>query len=213
MKIQQIIICVFLLISVAQAASLSIAKVRQKRTLQYFFDGLFSVVNNRNSTTRASNDHKLSPLVTFSKLSSFSTQARDTQTLEDDNDNETSAENFKRPKKEQLTIPTTTKATIQNEKKYLNKNINEVTTPSTEMSTIHSNISTLLPTITNEQSTTTENTGNKTERRRLDIRDCEETDCHNHLVAFVPITEFKYDLKNQNYYKSSNVVMECRLKN
>lgn len=48
--------------------AMSTVKIRQKRTLQYFFVGLFGVVNNKRNNvpnSRASNDHKISPLATL----------------------------------------------------------------------------------------------------------------------------------------------------
>lgn len=63
-------------------------KARSKRTLNHFFEGLFKVFNdkrNYNPKSRAENDHHLSPLATFAKLSSISTQPRKFDALDDDN--------------------------------------------------------------------------------------------------------------------------------
>lgn len=64
-------------------------EARSKRTLNYFFDGLFKVFSDKRNYSpkpSASNDHKLSSLATFAKLSSMSTQPRKLDALDGDDD-------------------------------------------------------------------------------------------------------------------------------
>lgn len=79
MRLCEAVICSFLLTSLAFAAFMPTEKIRSKRTLQYFFEGLLSVFNNRPSTkalSRVSSNQRMSsvlPVATLSRLSSIST--------------------------------------------------------------------------------------------------------------------------------------------
>lgn len=84
--VQIFLLFLFFFISVESSSE----KARSKRTLNYFFDGLFKVFSDKRSYTpksRATSDHKLSPLATFAKLSSIITQPKKFDAL-DDNDND-----------------------------------------------------------------------------------------------------------------------------
>lgn len=81
-----ILSCLVILLSAATINAPSELK-RQKRTIQYFFDGLLSAFKERRPlTARTINDHRASTLISLAKLSSGSTPIRNVQTFDDDND-------------------------------------------------------------------------------------------------------------------------------
>lgn len=85
--------CLTILVSAATIKTPSEIN-RQKRTIQYFWDGLFSVLKDRLPmlpmlplTARTTvNDHRASTLVSIAKLSSTSTPNRNVQYFDDDDD-------------------------------------------------------------------------------------------------------------------------------
>lgn len=110
MYLRQIFIFSFLLVFIASFPLKPTEQIRSKRTINYFFDGLFNVLSDKrsyNSKSRASNDHKLSPLATLAKLSSISTQLKKFNALDDDDDERSSeVENYKNPvRKQALQLP------------------------------------------------------------------------------------------------------------
>lgn len=74
----RVYVVLFLVTFVASAPVIKSESSRPKRTIQYFFDGLLSVLNKHANlqTSRDSNDHRLSPLVAISKLSAISAQPK-----------------------------------------------------------------------------------------------------------------------------------------
>lgn len=67
---------------------------RQKRTIQYFLDGLFSgLTDRRPMIARNVNDHRTSTLISLAKLSSGSTPSKNVQTFDDDDHDESIIEN------------------------------------------------------------------------------------------------------------------------
>lgn len=80
------IFVIFILVFSCVMVSSNTEKNRLKRSLNYFFDGLFSAFSEKRSknapTSRNSNDHGISPLIALSKLSAVSVQPKkaDTQT-------------------------------------------------------------------------------------------------------------------------------------
>lgn len=84
MRFIQVIIVPILVISCGSV--LSKEKNRPKRSLQYFFDGLFSGFNEKSKnapTSRNSNDHAVSPLVVLTKLSAASIQTKNKEVVKD----------------------------------------------------------------------------------------------------------------------------------
>lgn len=89
MHLRQIIIVSIFLSPVIFSSVRSTEKTRSKRTLNYFFEGLFNAFSdkrNYKSNSRASNDHRLSAIATLAKLSSVSTQPKKFNAL-DENEN------------------------------------------------------------------------------------------------------------------------------
>lgn len=101
----RIAVILFMVTLLSAASTNPPAKIRHKRTLNYFFNGLLGVLTNGNSilnliggTGKSPNNGRLaayerqtSPLATLAKLSSFSTQARMVDlTLDDDDEHDKS---------------------------------------------------------------------------------------------------------------------------
>lgn len=98
-----------LMVTLISAASANFpTKVRQKRTIQYFFDGLLSILTKQNpfssnsktaakyqTNARATSEQSFSPILTLAKLSSFSTQPRVFDL--DDDDEDKSDDDVKKP--------------------------------------------------------------------------------------------------------------------
>lgn len=76
-----------MLVSIVRGAVIQNERNRTKRTLHYFLDGIYSVLNHekRLAAARVSNEQKSSSAISFlSKLSSFSTRPKNFNALEDD---------------------------------------------------------------------------------------------------------------------------------
>lgn len=76
-----------MLVSIVKGAAIQNERNRTKRTLHYFLDGIYSVLNQekRLAAARVTNEQQLlSPISILSKLSSFSTRAKSFNALEDD---------------------------------------------------------------------------------------------------------------------------------
>lgn len=108
MYLRQIFIFSFLLVFIASSPLRPTEQTRSKRTVNYFFEGLFNVLSDKRNyspNSRASNDHKLSPLSTLAKLSSISTQPKKFKALDDD-EISSEVENYKNPdRKQALQLP------------------------------------------------------------------------------------------------------------
>lgn len=108
MYLQQIFVFSFLLVFIASSPLKPTEQTRSKRTINYFFEGLFNVLSDKRNyspNSRASNDHKLSPLATLAKLSSISTQPKKFNALDDD-EISSEVENYKNPvRKHALQLP------------------------------------------------------------------------------------------------------------
>lgn len=76
----QTILFLMVLVSIGDAANILKENVRQKRTLHYFLDGLFSVLtdkhreHNQNARSKSFQQSASSPIATLGKLSSYSAQ-------------------------------------------------------------------------------------------------------------------------------------------
>lgn len=84
MRFIQVIVVPILVITCSSV--LSRERNRPKRSLQYFFDGLFSGFNEKSKnapTSRNSNDHAVSPLVVLTKLSAASIQTKNKEAVKD----------------------------------------------------------------------------------------------------------------------------------